>query len=63
MIGKRFANVEFKEQKSPGGLAEAFLIAEDFIGNHPSALILGDNLFHGDSLIDQLMKRTFLSLL
>ncbi len=47
-------NIEYKEQNSPGGLAEAFLIAEDFIGNDLSALILGDNIFHGHDLSIQL---------
>ena len=47
-------NIEYKEQNSPGGLAEAFLIAEDFIGNDLSALILGDNIFHGNDLSVQL---------
>ena len=40
----------YKVQDNPGGIAEAFLIGEDFIKNSNTALILGDNLFHGDSL-------------
>ncbi|CAN5486898.1 glucose-1-phosphate thymidylyltransferase RfbA [soil metagenome] len=40
-------NLQYAVQASPDGLAQAFLIGEHFIGNHPSALVLGDNLFHG----------------
>ena len=40
-------NLHYAVQASPDGLAQAFLIGEDFIGNHPSALVLGDNIFHG----------------
>ena len=43
-------NIEYKIQKEPNGLAEAYLIAENFIKGSPTALILGDNLFHGDKL-------------
>ena len=39
----------FETQSKPNGLAEAFLIAEDFIENDSSALILGDNIFHGSA--------------
>ncbi len=42
--------IDYKIQKEPNGLAEAYLIAEDFVKGHPSALILGDNLFHGEKL-------------
>lgn len=44
------------EQPSPDGLAQALIIAEDFLDGAPSALILGDNLFHGDSLGRDLKK-------
>ena len=42
--------IDYKVQEKPNGLAEAYLIAEDFIKGHPSALILGDNLFHAEKL-------------
>jgi glucose-1-phosphate thymidylyltransferase len=37
-------------QEAPNGLAEAYILAETFLAGHPSALILGDNIFHGDGL-------------
>ena len=50
-FGVRF---EFAEQAQPNGLAEAFIIGADFVGDEPSALILGDNLFFGHGLTDLL---------
>jgi len=49
-------NLQYAVQPSPDGLAQAFLIGRDFVGNDPSALILGDNIFHGHSLIRQLKE-------
>ena len=40
-------NIQYCGQPSPDGLAQAFILGKDFIGNDPSALILGDNIFHG----------------
>ena len=45
--GEKFGiKIDYAIQKKPDGLADAFLIAEKFVANHHSALILGDNLFH-----------------
>ena len=49
-------NIRYAVQPSPDGLAQAFLIGEEFIGNSNSALILGDNLFYGDDLTHRLRK-------
>jgi glucose-1-phosphate thymidylyltransferase len=47
-------NLQYKVQPSPDGLAQAFLLGKEFIGNNPSALILGDNIFYGHGLQKQL---------
>lgn len=49
-------NLEYKIQEEPKGLAEAFIIGEDFIGNDNVAMILGDNLFYGGDL-KEILKR------
>ena len=47
-------NIKYAIQPSPDGLAQAFHIGKHFIGNHRSALVLGDNIFYGHELVDQL---------
>ena len=48
-------NLTYKIQSSPDGLAQAFLIAEDFIGGDTVAMVLGDNIFHGHGLKKRLV--------
>lgn len=43
-------NIQYKIQPSPDGLAQAFILGEEFIGNDNVCLILGDNIFHGNSI-------------
>jgi glucose-1-phosphate thymidylyltransferase len=50
--------LEYAVQPTPDGLAQAFIIGEDFIGNDDVALVLGDNIFYGDALDDSLQKCT-----
>ena len=47
-------NLQYAVQPSPDGLAQAFIIGKDFIDGHPSTLILGDNIFYGHELVNQL---------
>ncbi|MCL4143919.1 UNVERIFIED_CONTAM: hypothetical protein GTU68_032861, partial [Idotea baltica] len=55
--GKKYGcNFEYAEQESPNGLAEAFIIGEDFIGEDKVALILGDNIFYGTGLSELLQQ-------
>lgn len=49
-------NLQYAVQPSPDGLAQAFIIGEDFIGDDKVALILGDNIFHGHRLSESLKK-------
>ena len=60
--GSQFGiNIKYKIQAKPEGIAQAFLIAEEFIKNSSVTLILGDNLFHGDYLVNQLQKNYLLN--
>ena len=60
--GSQFGiTIKYKIQSKPEGIAQAFLIAEDFIGESSVTLILGDNLFHGDFLVNRLQKSYLLN--
>lgn len=52
-FGVRF---DYAEQPSPDGLAQAFIIAEQFIADSPVCMVLGDNIFHGQGFSEQLKK-------
>ena len=49
-------NIEYKVQERPNGLAEAFIIGEEFIGDDSVAMVLGDNIFYGQSFTSHLEK-------
>lgn len=49
-------NLSYKVQPSPDGLAQAFVLGKEFIGGDDCAMILGDNIFHGNGLTSQLLK-------
>lgn len=51
-------SLSYTVQPTPGGLAQAFVIGEEFIGNDKVAMILGDNIFHGHQIGDALKKCT-----
>jgi glucose-1-phosphate thymidylyltransferase len=51
-------NLQYAIQPSPDGLAQAFIIGREFIGNDPSALVLGDNIFYGHTFQDQMANAT-----
>ncbi len=48
--------LSYEEQPSPDGLAQAFIIGREFIGSGPSALVLGDNIFHGHDLAGMVQR-------
>ncbi len=47
-------NIQYAVQHSPDGLAQAFILGREFLDNNPSALVLGDNIFYGHELVNQL---------
>ena len=49
-------NLQYAVQPSPDGLAQAFIIGDKFVGNNPSALVLGDNIFHGHDFAPMLAQ-------
>jgi glucose-1-phosphate thymidylyltransferase len=53
--------LDYLAQPRPGGIAQAFLVGADFIGDQPVALVLGDNIFHGTGLGRQLQAHTSLA--
>lgn len=56
-LGMRF---EYKIQEKPRGLADAFIVGEDFIGSDSVCLILGDNIFYGQGFVSKLMNASYI---
>ncbi len=55
--GSKFGiNLSYKVQPSPDGLAQAFILGEEFIGDDACAMVLGDNIFHGAGLVKHLLN-------
>lgn len=51
-------NICYKEQPKPEGIAQSFILAEEFINNSPVCLVLGDNIFYGEDLVQEMQKAT-----
>lgn len=49
-------SLSYQAQPTPGGIAQAYVLGADFVAGRPSALILGDNLFHSDGLVERLRR-------
>jgi glucose-1-phosphate thymidylyltransferase len=58
--GQLGLDISYKHQNSPNGLAQAFILGEEFIGNESVCLVLGDNIFYGHGFSDLLEKATSL---
>jgi glucose-1-phosphate thymidylyltransferase len=54
--------LSYREQPDPGGIAQAFLIGAEFLGDSPVCLILGDNIFYGNELVEALERSTALTI-
>ncbi len=56
--GRVGINIQYKEQPNPDGIAQAFILGEDFIGNDSVCLVLGDNIFYGQNLVAKIENAT-----